>query len=83
MSASFIDTTTQYWVEADGGMDTIERRIEEQKPAFAGLPNPSYVLEPVRKASLLSQHVVIRYIEALHFDGLTTSSVVGMLDPVE
>ena len=81
-NTTYVDAAAQHWAEVDGGMHTIERRIEEQKLAFAGLPNPSYLLEPVRKASLLSQNHVKRYIERLHLDRLATSSVAG-LDPVE
>jgi hypothetical protein len=82
-NSSFMDTIAQHWVEADGGMHTIERRIEDQRLAFAGLPNPSYVLEPVRKASLLDHDLVKRSIEICHLDRLATPSSTGVLDPVE
>ena len=80
---SFLDATAQHWVEADGGKHTIEQQIEEQKLAFAGLPNPSYVLEPVRKTSLLDQNLVKRHADALHLDRLGTTGLAGVSDPQE
>lgn len=73
----------QHWVEADGGFHTIERRIQQQKLASASLPNPSYVLEPVRKSSLLAHAAVQYYITSRRLDRLATQSSSGLLDPLE
>ncbi|GAB7328165.1 hypothetical protein MBLNU13_g00193t1 [Cladosporium sp. NU13] len=79
----FENVAAQHWVEADGGMHTIERRIQHQKLAFAGLPNPSYVLEPVRKASLIAHAAVQYQITSGGFDRLATQSSSGALEPLE
>ena len=80
---TYDDALARHWVEIDGGMHTIERRIEEQKLAFAGLPNPSYVLEPVRKASLLDLELVKQAIRGTRLGRLATQNHVGALDPLE
>jgi len=79
----FSNVAAQHWVEADGGLHTIERRIQHQKLAFAGLPNPSYVLEPVRKTSLIAHAAVQYQITSGRFDRLATQSPTGVLDPLE
>lgn len=82
-NSTHIEAIAQHWVEADGGKHAIERRIEEQKLAFAGLPNPSYVLEPVRKISLLDQTLVRRHVEGFHLNLLAGTSLAGVLNPQE
>jgi len=82
-NALFKNIAAQHWAEADGGMNTIERRIQQQKLAFAGLPNPSYVLEPVRKASLIAHSAIQYQIQGSHLDRLATQTPAGVLDPLE
>lgn len=73
----------QHWVELDGGTPLIEQRIQQQKLAIAGLPNSRYVLEPVRRTSLLA-HARMKYaIEAERLDRLATRYPSGELDPRE
>ena len=79
----FNTVAAQHWVEADGGLHTIERRIQQQKLAFASLPNPSYVLEPVRESSLLAHAAVQYHITSSRLDRLATQSSSGLLDPRE
>lgn len=80
---SFKNVAAQHWVEVDGGMHTVERRIQQQKLAFAGLLNPSYVLEPVRKTSLLAHAAVQYQIKSRRLDRLATRNSTGVLDSLE
>jgi hypothetical protein len=80
---SFNNVAAQHWVEVDGGVPTIERRVQHQKLAFAGLPNPSYVLEPVRKSSLLPRAAVQYLIKSSRLDRLATPNSTGIPDPSE
>jgi hypothetical protein len=81
--ASFNNVAAQYWVDVDGRMHTIERRIQHQKLAFAGLPNPSYVLEPVRKTSLLPHASVQYLIKSRRLDQLATPNSTDVPDSLE
>jgi hypothetical protein len=81
--ASFNNVAAQYWVDVDGGMHTIERRFQHQKLAFAGLPNPSYVLEPVRKTSLLPHAAVQYLIKSRRLDQLATPNSTDVPDSLE
>ena len=73
------DITVHHWAEADGGVHVIEGVIEQQHLALEGVPNPSYIREPVRKSSLLDTSAVQHHIAAHRLDQLAMSSRSGMV----
>jgi hypothetical protein len=72
-----------YWAEVDGGLHVIEQKIEQQKLALAGLPDSSYVLEPVRKRTLIDYSKMKHHIEATCLDQLAFPTTLEDLEPTE
>jgi hypothetical protein len=83
MHQNFQSITASYWAEADGGMHVIEQKIEHQKLALAGIPNASYILEPVRKNTLIDYSAFKRQILINRVDRLAVPARVEVMEPLE
>lgn len=64
-------------------MHVIERKIEHQKLALAGIPNSSYILEPVRKNSLIAYDTIEHQIKINRLDRLALPTQIEAMEPLE
>lgn len=79
----FLDYMASHWVEADGGKHVIEQKISHQKLALGGVPNRSYILEPVRKNTLIDYSTALRQLETTQFEHLAFPIRAHEMEPLE
>jgi hypothetical protein len=79
----FHSINASYWAEADGGMHVIEQKIEHQKLALAGIPNASYILEPVKKKTLIEYGAFRRRVRNYRVDRLVSPALLESMEPLE